>query len=81
MVASEWFMPSRESTRDPISRVAAAAIRHALEIGSRVDYPFLLNHSEATMDNTLEGSIGEPCAPGNGCRWLLTLIAVAGCCR
>jgi hypothetical protein len=59
MVASEWFIPSQESPRDPISRVAAAAIRHALEIGSRVDYPFSLNHSEATMDNTPEGSIGS----------------------
>ena len=68
MVASEWFMPSPKSTRDPISRVAAAAIRLALEIGSQVDYPFSLNHSEATMDNTPGGSIGRPYASRYGCR-------------
>jgi hypothetical protein len=43
-------------------RVAAAATCLALEIGSLFDYPFSLNHSEATMDNTPGGRIGESCA-------------------
>jgi hypothetical protein len=68
MVASEWFIPSQESKRDPISRVAAAATCLALEIGSLFDYPSPLNHSEATMDNTTGGGIGEPWTFTYGCR-------------
>jgi hypothetical protein len=39
-------------------RVAAAATRLALEIGSRFDYPNPLNHSEVTVNHALGGGIG-----------------------
>jgi hypothetical protein len=54
------------SKRDPISRAAAAATCLALEIGSLFDYSSLLNHSEATMNNTPGGSTGVQARPGMG---------------